>query len=1061
MEKVLVQQANSSPDATAVEEGGCIVSYRELIARADVLVDLLQQSSFQLETPVCIIANAGLPQIIGQIAVLRAGGICVPLNPPVPSARLKGTLQDLESSHVITSKSHAIQLPDLKVIPIEIAQDENIDVDMNVEICVRAGCPDTHRSHILFTSGSTGRPKPIQILSSSILHVLRQSTVGPFIPSDRMSCLTTPGFDLSLFEVWGSLLGGAAIIRVPDSVHTDPFALEKFVQKQQISIMIVPTALFNIIALSAPSTFCGLRHVIVGGEAVTSDAVRNVLANASPENLWNAYGPAEATIYVTVCRMDEAETQGSRIGIGRAFGDTRIYLLNESQKPIMEPGETGEICIAGPQLSPGYLNRPQENQQRFILMDSATFGITSDSPIRLYRTGDMGQWRDHTGNLDYLGRADEQVKISGYRIELGEVARTLERNEQVHSCVRDIFPTQSSSPSDSLFSLGSAFTANCSAHWENQLEEEKIIVLEGDMTDLTLGLSEKRFTWLTKWASVVFHVGARVNRCEPYEAHYEPNIVGTRNIIRATTLGLRKALRYVSRHIDRDRLHQRRQLRVPKRLLNLQPFAPRASSLRIIQHVPMCQAPRPAIQFTPDEHRSLEFFQRYTVPCFAADVGSYLLQAAYHNPIIRPVAIAAGSIHRSFTYPANGGRDDTHFALLYYNKAIRSLVENDLQHLTKANNTVLMACVLFFCCECLQGRYKTALQHASSGIRIIQQQSRLPNTSLDRAPAAFNSLFHTLESQILEIEGAPSASPEARPMMLSPPLYLTLLPLVAPPSIGEFQRTFEALYHRFMQLDAVVEMLQTPSDDLITQEQRLYMEWARIRVDLQAWTTQFKQRIATSTQSDQQETSQTETATIILKIWELLISIYLHMDWPPAELAWDQFTAEFETLVLLASSLVDPPNFSSNHSSSPLMPTVEEENSHEAAKLRPLLPRLSKSNIPIFSPCLGIVTPLYVTAVRCRDSTIRHRAIDILVRCRRREGLWDSDLAARIASQIAAIEEAAAGIEAGTKYQPMDIGLDARVRSLVPQFGEGREGMIQYVRDGNDEFGRLGQNIMW
>jgi amino acid adenylation domain-containing protein len=778
MEAVLVQKANAAPNATAVVDDDRSVTYRELIARADVLADLLYKRSLKPENPVFILADAGLPQVMAQVAVLRAGGSCVPIDPAMPASRLKGMLEDLDTTHIITGKYHAHRAAHLNAILIEKALEARIDLGIDGDITMRSSRPGSHRSHIMFTSGSTSRPKPIQVLSSCILHALNNSPIKPLHRSDRMTALITPGFDLSLFEIWGALLDGSTIVRVPDLVRADPFLLRDFVHEHEITIMTVPTALFHVISLTAPTTFGGLRHVLVGGEAVSTNSMRKVLETAPPENLWNGYGPAEATIYVTMVRVDQEEVQRPRISIGRAVGDTRIYLLDDNLKPIVEPGHTAEICIAGPQVSPGYLNRPEENKKSFVLIDAATLGAPSEEPIRLYRTGDLAQWRDNDGFLDYIGRADDQVKISGYRVELGGIARCIEEHPQIHSCVvkyeqkgdvdylegyvipvhwdspfrcdelvgwvkdrlpsymvpgmvhkKHSFPLSANgkvdrnalhpddddgqlcdeknrshplttneektgtddghetadlvdwltsilqkylpkleiTPSDNFFSYGLASlqaaqfigrirqdrgksvtlaqlhenptierlaksitgsvdkstepsglerlvqdlkhldidllpldwqvegegrvfltgtTGFLGAHilyqllklpqvrkvaclargrddlgasariqqtlekydlWDGRLEiTRKIMVLEGDLADNTLGLGEEQFQWLIEWASVIFHVGARVNWCEPYETLYEPNVLGTRNIIRAAILGRRKALHYVS-----------------------------------------------------------------------------------------------------------------------------------------------------------------------------------------------------------------------------------------------------------------------------------------------------------------------------------------------------------------------------------------------------------------------------------------------------------------------------------------------------------------------------------
>lgn len=784
MERILIQQVNLAPNATAVVENDSEISYRELIARADVLVKLLEKEPFECEKPVCVLANSGVHQALAQIAVLRVGGTCASIDPTVPIDRLKLMLEDLATAHILCSQEFVGRFPSLDVMVIDAAMEDDVSLSLDSEALVHADRPESHRSHILFSSGSTGGFKPIQTLSSNILHALKNMPCGALGPSDRTTALLNPGFDLHILEIWKTLLEGATIVTVPRLTRTDPFAFQDFLAKEKITFTVLPTALFEVVALTAPGAFSGVRNVIIGGEAVTPNAVRSVLDSFPPNYLWNGYGPAEGTIFVTMAHVTPNEAQRSGIGIGSAFGENKIFLLDESLQSLPSPGQVGEICIAGPQLSPGYLNRPEKNKESFIEVHASTLGTTGDASIRLYRTGDLAQWRDKVGGeLDFVGRGDDEVKISGYRVELAEVSRRIETHPKVLSCVvkhrRDdnvdyleayiipkdwndspdstsivvwaerklppymvpskifnkrSFPLSNNGkvnrkqlqphdesvnesqintqpqdeqtsrnhllsneesqsdeelsewlkvviqemldisdlkPSDNFFSLGlsslqaarligrirrekdrtirlqqvhshptierleeilvtaprgkygkysevsdlerwgrdsrsplnlttlpdwqspdegrvflTGATGFLGAHilqhllrmstvrqvaclvrsqpnasassriqntlekykiWDGRLDEvQKIIVLDGDLADINLGLGEEKFTWLTNWASVIFHAGARVNWCEPYETHYEPNVVGTKNIIRAATLGRRKALHYVS-----------------------------------------------------------------------------------------------------------------------------------------------------------------------------------------------------------------------------------------------------------------------------------------------------------------------------------------------------------------------------------------------------------------------------------------------------------------------------------------------------------------------------------
>ncbi|KAB8073623.1 NRPS-like enzyme [Aspergillus leporis] len=742
-------------------DGQVSLKYSELIARADVLCQKLREKLFDSQEPICIFLESGLNQIIAQVAVLRAGGSCVPVEPSVPDMRLVDMLHDINSRYVITSKALTHRVSEFEVILVEDANEGDTPSAKNSTSSVLAGCSERHRSHILFTSGSAGKPKAVQILASSILHLVTTTPVTPLNPTDRMSSFVNPGFDLSLFEIWATLLSGATIVVIPQTIVTDPFSLGNFLQKWKVTVVIMPTALFNVICLHSPSTFHDLRHVLVVGEAANVNVMQKVLKSGAPQKLWNAYGPTETTTFSSLQLVSVDEAQRGRIGIGEPVGQTRWFLLDDQLNPITDKDQTGEICIAGPGLSQGYYNEPEANEERFICLEAQKLGEDATEHIRVYRTGDIGKWRIPLQSMDYIGRADNQIKRSGYRIELGDIERTLERNPYIkanatlysksegddssdllvayvipesweddfkpgdiinwakerllhymvpdrvirlrefpltprgkvdrnalndnyhdtfreqkaekahidpqerdpqtgdlsswlkstlqnsldvsHFDIRDNFsltgsplcqlpvtmdalhanPTleslvtflhQASKASDGPIEISRLEQDSCIADdvqllpdwqantegrvfitgvtgfvgayllhyllsmptvrkvaclvrsrgggsatdriqktlekydlWGPSLEKmEKVMALDGDLSDDTLGLGEDRFTWLANWASIVFHIGAKVNWCEPYESHFESNIVGTRNAIRLAASGRRKPLHYLS-----------------------------------------------------------------------------------------------------------------------------------------------------------------------------------------------------------------------------------------------------------------------------------------------------------------------------------------------------------------------------------------------------------------------------------------------------------------------------------------------------------------------------------
>ncbi|KAL4873639.1 hypothetical protein BDV12DRAFT_192081 [Aspergillus spectabilis] len=770
MEELLCHQARSSPQALAVIDGEHTLTYEELISRADRLTKSLQEKQVTFEEPICIFLETGHRQIISQVAVLRAGGSCVPVDPSMPQKRLNDMLSDINGRIVITTTDLGARVPGYNLVLFDsIMETQACFAEDTQPIRVLADCLLDHRSHILFTSGSTGRPKAVQISARSILHLASSTPVAPFEMTDRVAEVNNPGFDLSLFEIWVTLLSGATIVVVPKLTATDPFGFRDFVKKHRVTVMIIPTALFTIVATTCPSAFKGVRHVIVCGEPLNVKSVRDVLTEGAPECLWNGYGPTECTTFVTLQLIDLNETARETISIGKAVGQTKIYLLDEEMKVILDAGQRGEIYLGGPGLSRGYLNQPEANANHFIEIHPSTLNEDISEAVKVFRTGDLAEWRVPLEILDFKGRFDMQVKQDGFRVELGDVERTLEKMDGVRQAVvlqkcpladkilsayivlsehgqhlstkaikdyareslppymvpsritivsklplnvygkidRESFAQVSqesgsghTAPPDSdggeqhpanepfstlklmirglinvpdlqenddffamgmsslesarfigllmqrfckkvtmdmllenptvvkiaavleetretrpalvdiavmkadtlladdilvvpdwqskdegrvvitgvtgfvgvhllgqLLALPTVRQVACLARsrkglsasmrientlkkydiWETSLKDiGKIIVLDGEMADETLGLGEEKFTWLTNWASVIFHVGAKVNFCEPYQSHFASNVLGTKNVLRLAALGRRKALHYMS-----------------------------------------------------------------------------------------------------------------------------------------------------------------------------------------------------------------------------------------------------------------------------------------------------------------------------------------------------------------------------------------------------------------------------------------------------------------------------------------------------------------------------------
>ncbi|KAF5855481.1 hypothetical protein ETB97_009116 [Aspergillus alliaceus] len=443
MEQRLCDVANGSPDAIAVQGENVSLTYHELITQADIVVRALQDKGLESEESVCILLGPGAEQTVVQVAVIRAGGTCVPLDPGVPDIMLKDMLREIGLRVVITTKELASRVEEFEIILTEENPSGKAKMDANQNVSIIAGCDENHRSHILHTSGTTGKPKGVQIPSKAILHLATCLPVS-VKATDNVSLFNNPGFDLSLFEMWVSLLSGATVVPIPKTTLTDPFGIKDFLKAQEVTVMIITTSLFNAIMMhSSPDVFGPIRHMIVAGEVPNAMTMRKALeSNSPPKNLWNGYGPTEATCVSTLHRVTIEETQRETISAGAPVGQTKLYLLNrDDEKPVYDKEKPAEICIGGPGLSAGYIGRPKENDEKFIEINiSGSEENRSPSPadrspggktVRLYRTGDLGKWRESGKIVDYVGRTDNQVKHRGYRIELEQIEKVLEKHERV------------------------------------------------------------------------------------------------------------------------------------------------------------------------------------------------------------------------------------------------------------------------------------------------------------------------------------------------------------------------------------------------------------------------------------------------------------------------------------------------------------------------------------------------------------------------------------------------------------------------------------------------------
>src|SRR6266536_2453400 len=423
LHQLVAEQAHAHPDRVAVCFQDRQVRYGELDQQANWLAwQLRRRHRVGPETIVAILLERGPALPTAQLAVLKAGGAWLPLDPTHPTKRLAWQLGDARCPLAITTS----QLEDR--LPPELPRLRLDDPALQEELARQPGMPPAspvtpaNLAYVIYTSGSTGTPKGVLIQHrSAVHHALACARLYGLTPADRVLQFCNPTFDVSVFETFAALAGGATLVLAPREVLHDPAALTRLLQAERVTVAAIGPAFMAVLDGDAAAD---LRVLFVAGEPFPGELVNRW--NRPGREFHNAYGPTETTITVTDHLCPQAP-HGESPPIGRPLVNHQTWVLDRhgNLAPI---GVPGELYVGGAGLARGYLGRPDLTAERFV-PDPFTSGG------RLYRTGDLAQWRPD-GQLQFLGRLDRQVKIRGVRIELGEVEHTLMRHPRVrHAAV--------------------------------------------------------------------------------------------------------------------------------------------------------------------------------------------------------------------------------------------------------------------------------------------------------------------------------------------------------------------------------------------------------------------------------------------------------------------------------------------------------------------------------------------------------------------------------------------------------------------------------------------------
>jgi len=423
--KLIARQAQARPEATALVYADEQLSYLELNRRANHLAYRLIEFGVGPEVRVGIAAERSIEMVVALLAVLKAGGAYVPLDPEYPVERLAYMVEDsgidllLAQSRVKERMPESPGLPtlDLDTLDLRGESDQDPQVELHGE----------NLAYVIYTSGSTGRPKGAAIRHRSLARCMTwmQQAYG-LTAADAVLHKAPFGFDVSVWEIFWPLMAGARLVVANPDDHRDPDRITELIRRHGITTLnFVPAMLQAFLAHDGIEEETQLRYVICGGEAMPAATQNETIRRLKGVSLKNLYGPTETTIHVTQwnCVADGKDL----VPIGRPIAETTAYVLDQSLN-LSPPGVAGELYIGGELLGRGYLGRGGLSAERFVA------DPYEDKGGRLYRTGDLVKWNDE-GQLEYLGRLDQQVKVRGLRIETGEVEAQLLAQPEVREAV--------------------------------------------------------------------------------------------------------------------------------------------------------------------------------------------------------------------------------------------------------------------------------------------------------------------------------------------------------------------------------------------------------------------------------------------------------------------------------------------------------------------------------------------------------------------------------------------------------------------------------------------------
>jgi len=432
LQELFEAQVARTPDRPAVRCGEQVLSYRELNERANQLAHHLRTLGVGADSLVGLAVQRSAQTMLAVLAILKAGGAYVPLSPDSPRARLEQQLSGV--AVLLSEQSLLAQLPQFCGQGICLDRDQQLWAEHSRSNPPLLNTPED-LIYVIYTSGSTGVPKGVAVRHRNLTNyahfISERLELARFPQGLHFATVSTIGADLGNTCIFPALISGGCLHIIAYEDCTDAQRFARYAQRYPIDVLkIVPSHLQALLSSAEAQQLLPREYLIMGGEALNPALLERIAALGARARILNHYGPTETTVGSLTLKLDQ--WQGSpgagSIPIGRPIANTQIYILDAHREPV-PIGVSGELYIAGAGVSAGYLNQPQQSAERFLANP-----FSADPAARMYRTGDLARYGSD-GNVQFLGRSDDQIKIRGFRIELGEIESVLLQHPAVQQAV--------------------------------------------------------------------------------------------------------------------------------------------------------------------------------------------------------------------------------------------------------------------------------------------------------------------------------------------------------------------------------------------------------------------------------------------------------------------------------------------------------------------------------------------------------------------------------------------------------------------------------------------------